>query len=279
MRVWLCLLLLLLLFFGGRVLPSPAEAPAQEQFQPALERLELLPQEEGLRLRPREENDPKALADVQRLEALFQRYPGLEQELCSLMEAAPLQALSFTQVPLAKQGGHWLQVPAAYEAEAQGSFLLYTALSGGTEPFHDGWAYWAHSGLCWDLPEGSAAEAPSGSEDRLLQFCPEGFMGYSADLAACYSDDSAGDCWQENGGSNWLQFALNEAPAKACRLESCRLSSLSSGPRSREARRLQSCYVHLWEPGFVTALWQEGPDVSASSSSGWRVWNTLEIDF
>ena len=242
--------------------------------------------------------DNTAAVNLDRLEEIFEKYPDVEENLIKNYQSeGELLAVSFTEVPLVYVDGHYERVPAStrgFDSSAEngnGSFLMYTAVSGGVLPFGGKYQYTAKTYGSWENSIWGGSDYPDTGEDYIFQTSPNTFSRDSDGLSATYSPPattgvSGEDFWKENGDTSYVRYAIKDDPLGNRQLTNFTLTTVSAGPKSSNIRQIGSYYIHTWDDMSIDVSVAMSTDRSVTLTidpenvaKSWQVYNYVSFTF
>lgn len=242
--------------------------------------------------------DNTTAVNLDRLEEIFEKYPDVEENLIKDYQSeGELLAVSFTEVPLVYVDGHYERVLAStpgYDSSDEngnGSFLMYTAVSGGVLPFGGKYQYTAKTYGSWVNNISGGWNYPDTGEDYVFQTSPNTFSRDSDGLSATYDTTpttgvSGDDYWRENGSSTYVRYAIQDDPFGYRQLKNFTLTTVSAGPKSNSVRQIGSYYIHTWEDMSIDVSVDVSTDRAVTLSlnpenteDSWQVYNYVSFNF
>lgn len=246
----------------------------------------------------------KVANDVAALQTALSKYDGMESAFVAQLNSSDqLAAVSFTEVPLLLVDGHFERVLAAdastYESSdtnGKGHFLMFTSVSRKYTQNSNGtynyvtttYGFWANNSA------GGEDYPDAGGHDYVLQSTPNTWVRKSHEMYANYnSSDYTGDegdeFWAEDGGTNYLHYAVKDDPydfLHGRQMTDFGLSCESEAYSSSSARMINSYYIHTWTnitldvELSVTSSKEVALSISPSKSTGnWQVYNYITFNF
>lgn len=236
--------------------------------------------------------------NLDKLAEIFEEFPDVEKNLVNDYWAdGELLAVSFTEVPLMYVDGHYERVPIQtmeYETSdknGNGSFLMYTTISGGVDPFAKEYKYEAKTYGSWSNSIIGREKYPDAGADYVFQTSPNTFSRDSDSIDVYYDHNpnkgvAGKDFWRENGDATYVRYAIKDDPFWVRQCESFSLTTVSAGPKSSKIRQIGSYYIHTWEKMTIDVSVDVSTDKSVSLSldpgnveKSWQVYNYVSFDF
>ncbi len=239
---------------------------------------------------------------VDELFQLFEIFPNAEAYLASTCASGTeYVAISYTIAPLIWNEDHYDRVTAStydeYEdsdGHEKGQFGLTTYVSKGSKLSNGSYTYNTATQGLWSssvLGFIGGENYPAAGEDYILQSTPNTWTRTSDSISVLYGSDftpgvSGTHFWAENGGTNYIRYAVKDDILGPDQASFITLESASQGPSSTSSRMINSYYVHTWKSMSLKVSVQASTNKSVSLSltpsieeSSWQLYDYVAFEF